>query len=261
MYWKEFAVLFAAALFGGVAVMPYSLKLLKDAAHKRPSRPVRNVWVLALTQTALFSAIVVGVGLVAAHAIGLGAPYVEAALSGTQPAESFTSTLGAAALLGVGFGAYLLGGDLLFLPHLPQQLVKMAERMSLWDNFLASFYGGINEEFLMRLFGLSGLAWLLSRAIHTQQGLPTTATLWVANVAMALIFAAGHLPATKALVGRLTPVVLSRAFLLNVPIALICGWLFWTRGIEAAVIAHFSADIAYHVGGTALLRRIIVHER
>lgn len=32
-------------------------------------------------------------------------------------------------------------------------------------------------------------------------------------------------------------------------------WLFWTYGIEAAIVAHFSADIIYHVLGTVILRR------
>jgi hypothetical protein len=49
----------------------------------------------------------------------------------------------------------------------------------------------------------------------------------------------------------------SRAILclLNAPIGLVCGWLFWTYGIEAAIIAHFCADIVYHVCGAAVLRR------
>jgi hypothetical protein len=41
---------------------------------------------------------------------------------------------------------------------------------------------------------------------------------------------------------------------LNVPIGLICGWLLCRFGIEAAIAAHFTADVIYHVGGTLLLR-------
>jgi hypothetical protein len=41
---------------------------------------------------------------------------------------------------------------------------------------------------------------------------------------------------------------------LNTPVAVVCGWLFWRVGIEAAIVAHFMVDIVYHVIGTALLR-------
>jgi membrane protease YdiL (CAAX protease family) len=44
-------------------------------------------------------------------------------------------------------------------------------------------------------------------------------------------------------------------FLLNAPVGLVCAWLFWTYGIEAAIIAHFCVDIVYHVCGAAVLRR------
>lgn len=64
----------------------------------------------------------------------------------------------------------------------------------------------------------------------------------------------GHLPATKAVVGTISRLILLRTLLLNAPIAVLCGWLFWRYGIEAAMLAHFTADIAYHVGGTTLLR-------
>jgi hypothetical protein len=46
----------------------------------------------------------------------------------------------------------------------------------------------------------------------------------------------------------------TRSLLLNIPIGLICGWFFWTYGIEAACLAHFSADIVYHVMGTIVVQ-------
>ena len=121
-----------------------------------------------------------------------------------------------------------------------------------WENFTASFYGGLNEELLFRLLGLSATAWLLSRVWAS--GGPTDTALWVANMIMAVLFGLGHLPAARAVMGSITPLLVGRALALNTPIALICGWLFWRFGIEAAIVAHFTADLVYHVGGTLLLR-------
>jgi hypothetical protein len=256
----EFAILFAAAFAGGIAVLPYSFRLVKGAARRKPS--ARRAMsppafaALALFQSAVVSAITIGVGLLAAHAIGLGAPYVEAATTG-RALPSIVPMLEASCGFGACAGALLLVLDLGFLPSMPATLVETARKISLWENFAASFYGGINEELLTRLFGLSGAAWLLSRLWHTQSGTPTLTDLWAANAVMAILFGLGHLPALKGLVGKITPPMLTRSLLLNALIGLLCGWLFWTFGIEAAMIAHFAADVVYHVGGTALLRRIV----
>jgi Type II CAAX prenyl endopeptidase Rce1-like len=143
----------------------------------------------------------------------------------------------------------------LFLPYWPAPLRDTARKTTLLENFAASFYGGINEEILIRLFGLSALAWLFSRVSHTSAGLPTDTVFWIANVLMAILFGIGHLPVLKNLLGRMPPLMLVRSLLLNAPIGLLCGWLFWIYGIEAAIVAHFSADIVYHVFGTVVLRR------
>ena|SRR5437588_3587469 len=255
IFLSEFVILFAAALVGGLAVMPYSLRLLKASGQSTPLKlSVPMLLLLSFLQTSVLFAIAVGVGLLTAHAIGLGAPCVEAAIAGTGSMQAVARMLPTALALGVLGGLVLLLLDLLFLRHLPEALLDAARKTSLWENFGASFYGGLNEEFLMRLFGLSVLAWLLSRAWHTASGLPTNAIFWIANVIMAVIFGLGHLPAVKTLLGRITPLVLTRTLLLNIPIGLVCGWLFWRYGIEAAVVAHFAADIVYHVGGTIVLR-------
>jgi Type II CAAX prenyl endopeptidase Rce1-like len=155
--------------------------------------------------------------------------------------------------LGGAGGALLLTIDLALLPRLPA-LLDLTRKTSLWENFTASFYGGLNEELLFRLLGLSGTAWLLSRAWHTPSDGPSDTALWSANAIMAVLFGLGHLPATMAITGSITPLLVGRALVLNGPIALICGWLFWTFGVEAAIAAHFATDVVYHIGGTLLLR-------
>jgi len=256
IYWSEFSVLLVAALFGGAAIIPYTLRLLKASSQSKPLKmPLPKLMLLTFLQTAVLSAIAIGVGLLVAHTIGLGAPYIEAAIAGTGTLQAFTSMLWVAIIFGLLGGLLLFLMDLLFLPHLPEVLLDNAKKTTQWENFTSSFYGGINEELLMRLFGFSIIVWLLSRIWHTSVGLPTSTVLWVGNIILAVVFGLGHLPALKGLVGKITPTMFTRSLLLNAPIALICGWLFWQYGIEAAIVAHFSADIVYHVGGTIVLRR------
>lgn len=253
-FWQEFGILFAATLIGGAAVLPYGLRLLKGSG--KPLRmSVPALMLLSFLQSAVIFAIVTAAGLFIAHSIGLGAPYIEAALAGNGSLQAVASMLEAAILSGALAGAFLLAADLLFLPYWPEALVDTAHKTTLWENFAASFYGGINEEILMRLFGLSALVWLFSRIWHSSAGMPTDAVFWVGNVLMTILFGIGHLPALKNLIGTISPVMAARSLLLNAPVGILCGWLFWVYGIEAAIIAHFSADIVYHVFGTVALRR------
>ncbi|MBV8747955.1 MAG: CPBP family intramembrane metalloprotease, partial [Xanthobacteraceae bacterium] len=218
----------------------------------RPISPSRFL-LLSLAQNAVLFCIVIALGLLAARAVGLGAPYVEAALGGPAPERSAGEMLVWSLGLGGAGGALLLAIDLVLIPHLPA-LLALARKTSLWENVTASFYGGVNEELLFRLLGLSGIAWLLSRVWRTPLGHPTDAALWSANLITAALFGLGHLPAVLTITGSITPLLVGRTLVLNVPIGLICGWLFCRFGIEAAIATHFTADIVYHVGGTLLLR-------
>jgi membrane protease YdiL (CAAX protease family) len=93
---------------------------------------------------------------------------------------------------------------------------------------------------------MSLLAWIGKFISHTFDGHPTPAVMWVANILSAILFGIGHLPAT-ALIIPLTTLVITRAIILNGFVGIVCGYLYWKRGLESAMVAHFSADIVLHV--------------
>ena len=115
-----------------------------------------------------------------------------------------------------------------------------------WKGFLASFYGGIDEEILLRLCVMSFLVWLGRFVSKTPTAGRRLAVLWIANILAAVLFGLGHLPATAALVA-LTPLVVARAIVLNGLIGVGFGYLYFKHGLESAMISHFSADIVLHV--------------
>ncbi|MCA9161001.1 MAG: CPBP family intramembrane metalloprotease [Planctomycetales bacterium] len=57
---------------------------------------------------------------------------------------------------------------------------------------------------------------------------------------------AGHLP-TAACILPLTPIWIARVIVLNGLFAVAAGYLFWKRGLESAILAHWMADIVLHV--------------
>lgn len=259
-FWIEFSILFVAAILGSIAILPYDLHLAKERTKKKPTKLSQHTLLfLSVLQNAVLFAIVIGMGLIAEHQIGLLNPFLQSTISGNGVNQTVVEHFMIALFLGIVAGSILLIADLLFLPHLPKKLLDTALKTSQLENFTASFYGGINEELLTRLFGISVVAWLLSRIWHTSTGLPTAGVFWVANIFLALLFALGHLPVLISMVGKVTQMLMVRTLLLNMVVGILCGWLFWNYGIVAAMIAHFTADIVYHVGGTVVLRSKFMH--
>ena len=103
-------------------------------------------------------------------------------------------------------------------------------------------YGGVVEEVMLRLFMLSLLAWLGWKVFFRKAEKAPAGVIIAANVISALLFAAGHLPAT-AMLFEITPLVLLRCFLFNGGLGLFFGWLYRRFGIQYAMIGHALAHI------------------
>jgi len=257
--WSECALLCGAALLGIVCVTPYTLELSRDALKKAQARIHRPLWVLALLQGAqsfVLMAVATGLGLLIAHHLGLGAPLLEGLLAGKSVTTQAQAIIAPALILGAAPAVVLLILEItVFWPRLPQAMRTSFPIPALWKRFLACFYGGIAEELLCRLFLLSLLAWLIGFAWHLPGGKPTLGALWLANILAAVIFGLGHLPATAALV-KLTPMLIVRAILLNGIVGVAFGYLFWQYGLEAAMLAHFTADLVLHLIGDSIAKAI-----
>ena len=108
-------------------------------------------------------------------------------------------------------------------------------------------YGGVIEEVMLRLFCMSLIAFVLHKLFQRNRNIPTTAVFVIANIFSALLFAAGHLPATAMLMG-VTPMIIFRCFLLNGVIGLLFGRLYRKHGLQYAMLAH---------GGSHLVSKLI----
>jgi hypothetical protein len=247
--------LFGLALLGDLAVLPYSFNLA-GANLSKTKLPKPVLVLVSFLQTAIIMAIAVFVGLLAARQVGLGVPYIQALLSGKAVFPAFPSLLPVAIGLGIlSFVVMALFERFVFAPYVPAALQNSDVSAKVWMRFLASLYGGVDEEILTRLFLVSGLAWLIGHFWQGNTGRPANGAVWLAIVLAAVLFGLGHLPATRAIT-LLTPRLILRAVVLNGVPGIACGWLFWRYGLEAAMVAHFSADILLHVVGPLFIKKI-----
>jgi len=138
----------------------------------------------------------------------------------------------------------LIGGlgiilpDLLFFGKYEPALLDVYAAKPTIPYLLATVtYGAVIEEIMLRLFMMSLVAFVLHLLFERKGKEVGTAVLVAANVVSALLFAAGHLPATEMMFG-LTPMIVLRCFLLNGVFGLAFGWLYRRFGLRYAMIAH-----------------------
>ncbi len=239
--WKLFFILFAACVVASLMVLPYALSLVPG----EPLALTPAILIAAVIQALVFFSVAVFFGLFLAKRVGFGLPILEGMLKGEKQGAYLKSILWLSVGLGVGAAVLIVLFSLPF-QSLSVDFLKAEIAVPAWKSFLASFYGGVAEEVLLRLFLMTLLTWITFKIKKTSDGNPTVLGIWLAIVISSVIFGLGHLPVTSGLTA-ITPVVVLRAIVLNGIGGIIFGWLYWKKGLESAIISHFSADIALHV--------------
>ncbi|MFT4256582.1 MAG: CPBP family intramembrane metalloprotease [Pseudoxanthomonas sp.] len=240
---KIAALLGAVSALAVAALVPYLMQLMPE---KFAGLPV-PLPVLVAAQS-LQALVLIGLmslaGLRMGHHVGLGAPLLQHWF-GKRPLAAPLRPL-QAAWLGIAAALLIVALSALIDPFLPKPLHAPAAAgagRSAINGLLASFYGGVAEELQLRLFLMTLLVWTVATL---KKAKPAPRVYWIAIAIAAVLFGIGHLPAAHAVWG-LDAIVVFRTVLLNAIAGLACGWLYWKRGLEMAIVAHFSADIVLHV--------------
>jgi membrane protease YdiL (CAAX protease family) len=238
--WKLFFILLVTCVITSLLVIPYSLALTSNEIAITPV-----IMLLTAAQNLVLFAVVLFFGLFFSKRIGLGLPIVQGFLEGKNQTKELKSILPPS----IGLGA--LAGILIAILSIPfNTLIPEFQNQDVivpaWKGFLASFYGGIAEEVLLRLFAVSLFVWIIYKIKKPKDDQPIRFGIWLSIILSAVLFGIGHLPATARIV-PLTTVVIIRAIVLNGAGGIIFGWLYWKKGLESAILSHFSADIVLHV--------------
>lgn len=254
--WRLFWLLFVGEVFAVLAVVPVGIELLGPIISKQqlPNVPLPLLILIGVIQNLALLAFTVWLGLRLSRRLGLGAPLLESWVSHQsesrpRPAKILQSGL----LTGVALGIVLLLTLLVLVPRMPNLPFVVVARFSLWKRFLMCFYGGVYEELLTRLFLLTVVAWIANRSWRQTVPKLSNSAFWFANVFAAIIFGLGHLPSAS-LFMPITPLVVVAALLLNGVAGIAFGYLYRKDGLEAAMIAHFTCDLAIWVVGPAFIK-------
>ena len=243
--WKLFFILTVICVITSFMVIPYTQALTSSEIEFTP---------LALLLTGVQNLVVFSVAVflglffskkISAGMPGLRLPILEGILNGERKGKEFRAIILPSILLGILPGILIIIFSFSFNRLIPE-LQALDISIPIWKAILASFYGGIGEEVLLRLFLVSLFVWLTFLIKKTRDGRPTSVGICIAIILSAIVFGLGHLPAT-AYIMPLTRLVILRALVLNGIGGLVFGLLYWKKGLESAIIAHFTTDIVLHV--------------
>jgi membrane protease YdiL (CAAX protease family) len=195
--------------------------------------PLWLIIVASAFQSALLVALAVWGGVALAPRIGLQAPAFEAAAAHRPIPPALKPQLVPATTAGV------VGGLLLFtsLRVSPVGFSTLQAQFTppLYARML---YGGITEELLLRWGLMTAFTWLAWRFLQARQGSVRPSLIWLAIAASAILFGVGHLPVASFLLGSLTAPTVVFVIGINATFGVLFGWLYWRRGLEAAILAH-----------------------
>lgn len=216
--------LVAGAILGAQQVMSLTPERESQIVAQLGSKQV--IIIVAMLQTAVMTGIATIVGSWASPKVGLNKPIIYNRKS-----------IAAAVVIG------LVSASLIVIP---EKLV-FAEVLGLEDKFEFSWlyflgsvlYGGIIEEILLRFGLMTLIIWIASKMTKSTN----SNGIYIAGIIIAaLLFAAGHLPATAQMLG-LSQVSVIRTLFLNFLPGIGFGYLYWKHGLAYATLGHISTHV------------------
>jgi|ERR1700735_116370 len=292
LFWREFLILFGAGVIADAILVAVSHLPITPVAmyiFVKYNPPRLEMLAIAAAEIVVNLALIVGLGLWAAHSTGFGAPVLEKWLRGQPLRQHLRSVLVPAVLVGVLIGLWAMVPKLPFL-HPNRELhhreaegilnsstgAKLNEfvkrtsgaGVSSTELMLSYVCKAIPGELTTRLFFLSGFVWILATITRTAADAASPTLLWIAIL---LTIAAAAIPylawqsifeklMSDALGGVSIPndpswLIVTRLLLEMVPAGIGFGWLYIRRGLESTMIASVIASVVGYAATTLLLAR------
>lgn len=175
-------------------------------------------------------------GLYLGRSTGLGAPLLEGWAEGEPVRKRAVAALRISVPIGLAVAAakYLL--DLLVFSLFVPATLSQWRGVPFLVLVHIPFQQGIGDEIVSRLFWMTGLVWLTWKIRGSGDTQLRDSTYWAGIVLAGLIPLPGLILSGTLGLGILQYTVLILAG------AIPFGWLYWKKGIESALVAHFTSS-------------------
>ncbi len=245
---RLFLILWVAGMTGVLSFLLVDLSALLAnlpvTAGAEVPFPFPVIKLLNIIQTTIILSFAVFVGIALAPKTSLSSPVAEAWARGERLIPALIPQVVAGLVGGLVGGIAILSSWLLWKPFLPLEFVTRAERLNrLLPVLTRLLYGGITEELLLRWGVMTVLVWAAWHLLQRGQGKPRAFCFVSAIIVSSAVFGLGHLPLVFALGVKFSLSVDSYIVIANSVFGLIAGYLYWKKGLEAAIVAHMFAHV------------------
>jgi hypothetical protein len=230
----------AVSALGLVGVASLAAAPIETLAPEPPEMAPLALRALSLVQPALLVVAGAFIGAGLSPQVGLDAPAIRRAVSGSSPlpvlrrqaAWGLCIGLPVAFLL-LAYGAAVATVDDAVRTRLAVFTMPLATRV---------LYGGLTEEILARWGVMTLVVWLAWRTAG-RPGRVGAWAYWVGIGVAAAIFGLGHLPVLLMVLQAPPAWLVASVIAANTAAGIAFGWLYWRAGLEAAILAHALAHV------------------
>ncbi len=247
---RLFWILWLGGMAGVVSFLLLDLQALIAAIPRPADAPPVELpspallKVLSLIQPTVLVSLAVFVGVWLAGRVGLHAPAAEAWARRENFFAALKPQILPGVLAGLASGVAIVACWVVAKPFLTAGFIARAQDFNRFLPHIMRFlYGGFTEEILLRWGVMTFLVWVPWRLGQKGEGRPKALYVVAAIVGSALLFGAGHLPIAAMLAGGLTLPLTLYVITGNSIFGIVAGFLYWRRGLEAAIIAHMSVHV------------------
>lgn len=241
MSMRLFTILWLTGMAGVMSLWWINLPIPES---EKLQLPLWTIKLLSLIQPTLLLSVAVLIGIILADKVGLSAPLAEAVSNGTSISLAIGPQVFPGIIGGLAGGIVLTAIEFFAKFLLPSDFVMKVEELSSNTSFITRIlYGGITEELLLRWGMMTLLVWIGWRIFLKGQSEPSTFCFIAAISLSALLFGLGHLPLAFVLGTQITTLVIAYVIVGNSVFGLIAGYLYWHKGLEAAMISHMLVHI------------------
>jgi len=247
---KLFLILWVAGIVGVLSFLLVDISALialiplPEGSPAVELPPPALLKLASVLQPAVLTSLAVLVGLLLAGRVGLHAPAAEALAEGIPAMPKLKPQIIPGVVAGILSGVAIVLTWVIAKPFFPAQFIARSQE---FNSFIPAavrmLYGGITEELLLRWGVMTLFVWVLWRLFQRDEAAPRGIYFVAGIIASAALFGIGHLPLASVLAGGLTIPIVIYVVVSNSIFGLVAGFLYWRRGLEAAMIAHMSAHL------------------
>jgi hypothetical protein len=247
---RLFLILWTAGMAGVLSLLLVDISALVGAiplpegAPPPELPPPALLKLVAIIQPAVLTLFAVLIGIWLSPKVGLRAPIAEAIAKREPILPVLKPQILPAVIAGLVSGVAIVAAWVIAKPFLPERFIARAQEFNRFlPHAVRILYGGFTEEILLRWGVMTLLVWLITLVSQRDRSAPREMVVVAAILISAILFGLGHLPVASALAGGLTVPVVAYVVVANSLFGIVAGFLYWRRGLEAAMLAHMGVHV------------------